>query len=330
MMDIFTIGTATRDVFLRVPLLATDKDQKKIVIENAQCFALGAKLEVARPVLAVGGGASNAAVTFARQQLKTGIVAHLGHDMIAENILKTILSEKINPFFSKSVRSGTAYSTILLNKNGERTVLVYRGASEELQKNNIPPISKLQARWTYCVPGAISFRVIENTIQQLVKKKIMIAMNPSYDYCMMGITRMKKIMSMCKVVLLNKEEASLLLNDQSSAHVLVHKLQSFTKGGIALITDGPRGAWVSDGIHVYHSGIFKEKQLVDRTGAGDAFGSGFVAGLMQKNDIVYALRLASANATSVVERIGAQEGILTPQQFKNTRWRSLEIQKQSL
>jgi len=85
---------------------------------------------------------------------------------------------------------------------------------------------------------------------------------------------------------------------------------------------------------------FKNKKIVNRTGAGDAFGSGFVAGLMRKGTlsrkasdaaIAYAMRLASANATSVVEHMGAQTGVLGRAEFeKNPRWKSLPIKTKNL
>ena len=109
--------------------------------------------------------------------------------------------------------------------------------------------------------------------------------------------------------------------------------------GIVAVTGGPKGVTVSDGKHIYKAGIFKEQSVADRTGAGDSFGSGFIAGLMRKEkekefsveEIQYAIRLASANATSVVERIGATEGTLTREQFANDlRWAKLDIEVQKL
>ncbi len=115
------------------------------------------------------------------------------------------------------------------------------------------------------------------------------------------------------------------------------KLDKFMPGILA-VTDGDKGALVSDGRFIYRVGVFKEKFVLDRTGAGDAFGSGFVAGLIQQGfsqknikqikpeNVVYALRLASANATAVVEKIGANSGILTKKDFeKNPRWQKLKV-----
>lgn len=114
--------------------------------------------------------------------------------------------------------------------------------------------------------------------------------------------------------------------------------------GILAVTSGKGGATISDGKYIYKAGIFRERKLVDRTGAGDAFGSGFVAGLIRQirnpkfeirnlspEAVKYAIRLASANATSVVEKIGATEGILTKKEFdKDKRWRDLRIEVKRL
>jgi ribokinase len=107
--------------------------------------------------------------------------------------------------------------------------------------------------------------------------------------------------------------------------------------GIVAVTGGKKGVRVSDGAHIYKAGVFKEERVEDRTGAGDAFGSGFVAGLLQTQEeckkgacnpdnIAHAIRLASANATSVIEQVGATPGTLTKEAFEtDPRWKKLDI-----
>jgi sugar/nucleoside kinase (ribokinase family) len=201
--------------------------------------------------------------------------------------------------------------------------LVYRGAAEKILRNEAP-IKKLSARWVYIVPGRIDFQTTQSVISAFKKKGAMIAMNPS-KYYIENTEKLKRILREVNVVILNREEASYLTGvDYGNTRKIFKKFDELIEG-IAIMTDGRQGSWASDGRYIYRAGIFSEKKLVDRTGAGDAFGSGFVAGLMRKKDIHFALRLATANAASVVEHIGAQGGILRKNDLKAKRWQYLDL-----
>ena len=339
--DVITIGTATRDIFLTSPFFKVVSDEahlKKIGFPTgeAQCFALGGKIEIDKPIFTTGGGATNAAVTFARQGLKTAALIKVGDDNAGNDIISELRKEKVASFAIKQKNNGTAYSTILLAPNGERTILVYRGASENLLKDEIP-FDKLKSKWAYIVPGKISYDVIKEIVDYLYQRGILIAFNPSKYFIELGLEKLKPILERTKVVILNREEAAYLTNvDYSKEKEIFGKLDAAV-AGIAVMTDGPNGVSVSDGYNIYQASTFNEEKLIDRTGSGDAFGSGFVAGLMQKQEICdkglckvdnieAAIQLGSANATSVIEYIGAKKGILTKEEFKTSdRWQNLNI-----
>jgi len=351
MYDIITIGSATRDVFLTSPLFSAiggsasggkvlkyQKYLAKIGFKTgeAQCFALGSKIEIGPPILTTGGGATNAATAFSRQGLKTATLIKIGKDESGEAILNELKKEKITPFAVIEKNFPTAYSTILLAPSGERTILVHRGASENLKIQEIP-FEKLKSQWVYISPGKISFEVIEKIFNHFSKNKTLIAFNPSGYFIEMGVKKLKPLLAKSKVVILNREETARLTSvDYQKEKEIFKKLDEFTPG-IAAMTDAEKGVLVSDGFRIYQAGIFKEKSVIDRTGAGDAFASGFVAGLIQKKEkcekglcrpynIEYAIRLGSANATSVIEKIGAKEGILAKKEFENNkRWKNLTI-----
>lgn len=352
MFDIITIGTATRDVFLTSPffwILRDPKHLKKIgfAAGKAQCFPLAEKIEVDKPVFATGGGATNTAVTFSRQGLKTAGLIKIGRDESADFILKEFEKEKITPLAVRSKDKTTAYSTILLTPEGERTILVHRGASEDLKIKEIP-FKKLETRWAY-ISGEIPFLTAEKTFNHFFKNQVFIAFNPSRYFLDLGIKKLKPSLNKSQVVILNREEAAYLTKiDYSKEREIFKKLDEIVDG-IVVMTDGNKGVLVSDGKNIYQAGIFSAKsgkeKVIDRTGAGDAFGSGFVAGLMKyqvssvkcqvsgvkyqifsEQQIKYAIRLGSANATSVIRKIGAKAGILTKKEFEeNKRWRNLKI-----
>ena len=135
---------------------------------------------------------------------------------------------------------------------------------------------------------------------------------------------------------MNRQEASTLTKISYSREKELFKKFDELVEGIAVMTEGDKGVLVSDGFRIFKAGVFKNKEIIDRTGAGDAFGAGFVAGLIHSKEncqkgicglknIEYAIRLGSANATSVVESLGAQTGALTKKEFNSSRFKHLKI-----
>jgi ribokinase len=79
---------------------------------------------------------------------------------------------------------------------------------------------------------------------------------------------------------------------------------------VAIVSDGPNGVIASDGKTIVRAGMYEDVRVTDRTGAGDAFGSGFLSQWAQGKSLKDSIVFASANSTSVVTRIGAKTGIL--------------------
>lgn len=336
--DIVTIGTATRDIFLQSHLFRPVSDphftgNKEFPTGEAECFAFGGKIEIPAPIFTIGGGALNAAVTFARLGFRVASSFTVGKDHEGKMIRAALKTESVTAFPRTSREHHTAYSTILLSDRGERTILVYRGASEEMGRARS---DLMDARYAYIVPGAFPFPRVAALFRKLHERGVCIAMNPSGHYIAMGAKKMRPLLEQLTVLIINREEAASLsgASYDDESHIM-QTLQTMTPG-IIVVTDGARGVTVVCDGQSYHAPIFKEQHLLDRTGAGDAFGSGFVAGLMHGRkvvgdklgveDIQYAIRLGSANATSVVERVGSTPGILTKELFANDpRWQTLDV-----
>ena len=94
--------------------------------------------------------------------------------------------------------------------------------------------------------------------------------------------------------------------------------------GIAVMTKGTEGVSVSDGRYIYTAGIPKSG-YVDRTGAGDAFASGFVAAIINDADIKEAIQFGTANATAVVQQIGAKNGLLAKGEWGE--WEKVKVSR---
>ncbi|MCL5017151.1 MAG: PfkB family carbohydrate kinase, partial [Patescibacteria group bacterium] len=238
--------------------------------------------------------------------------------------------DHVLPIFAVEKNDITAQSTLLLTK-GERTILGYHGASNELDIKDIP-WKKLKARWWYLSLAGKSSDLFVPLLKFAKKNNIRVAFNPSGYHI---AHRRKEILDNLKNIdflVVNEGEAASLVGIPFKKEKEVFKKIDDLMPGIVAVTDGPSGVTVSDGEYIYKAGIFKEKILLDRTGAGDAFGSGFTAGLLEFGDkfdcedaIKLGIILGSANATSVVEKVGATAGILARRELKSSRWNDLKI-----
>lgn len=339
MFDAVTIGSATRDVFLETNFQIIKRSN--FPSGRGYLLPLGEKLKVDKVFFTIGGNAVNASVTFSRQNLKTACAAGIGNDVGGEEIKRHLKKEGVKVDFLKiNNKLPTAYSVILL-QNGERTILNYSGANNGFiltQKE----LNQLISQWWYISLSGDSIKIFPKLVQTAIRKKISLALNPAFQHLKMNRGDILTALPQISFLVLNEEEAACLAGISFRQPIEVFKKLDRWMPNILAITRGQKGAIISDGQFIYEIGIFSEKKLIDRTGAGDAFGSGFVAGLIQnqisnvKNQkpkpaiIEYALRLAAANATSVVEKLGATEGIITINDFHQSRWQNLKIKITSL
>ncbi len=306
MYDIITVGAATHDVFL-----LSDKFQ---LIPGAQfeggvgeCVPLGSKIEVEQKVESTGGGATNAAVTFARLGYDAACASKVGDDASGREIVADLGREGVDATLIKHVLNGeTGFSALLTASNGERSVLVYRGVSAEWKPSDLP-WSSLHAKWFYVTSLGGNLTVAERIGQTAAKAGSAIVWNPGGKELAQGLAAVKPMLAHVSVLFVNKQEAALLTGEQDPHAVFraFHDLPHLT----LVITDGDKGAYAFQGQNAWISGTTGVKGI-SRTGAGDAFGSGVTAGLMKGLPLPQAMALGTLNAESVIKHVGAKKGIL--------------------
>lgn len=310
--DIVTFGSATRDSFLRLK-----KESYRILEERGAqegkslCFPLGAKIFIENLQVASGGGATNTAATFANQGFEVAVCSKVSSDKRGEAVIEELKKFKMGTqFIKRDKRYPTAYSVILSAPIGERTVLIYRGACHFMELEDIPWEKLTKVKWFYLAPlSEKSTQLFGPLVKFAREHKIKIAANPGSGQ--LGLTQevLKSILSQIDILILNKEESSLLTKiSPQNQEMMIKELNSLT-GGIVVMTKGKEGSVVSDGKYLFEAGVPSVLPL-EKTGAGDAYGSGFLSGLLQKNDIEYAIQLATANATSCIQKTGAKSGLL--------------------
>ncbi|NCF75276.1 MAG: hypothetical protein GWO87_02195, partial [Xanthomonadaceae bacterium] len=211
----------------------------------------------------------------------------------------------------------SGFSFIIIDKtikSKEHIIFSYRGANKYLKIN---PKEKFNTKW-FCVSSfsGAKWQLELKNISQIVKNQnIKLAFNPGPRQLEAGISKLKFILKITDVLLLNREEAIELIlskhyyNQAPHIEFLLKELY-FYSPNLVVITDGTNGVYAYDGKDFYRQKSAKVK-AVDTTGAGDAFFSGFIFGLIKyKRDIKEALKIGVKNGASVVKKIGAQEGLL--------------------
>ena len=301
---IITVGAAIQDVFLSNS--AAFSSVKIDATHEMTELQLGAKIDVNKVDFATGGGATNAAVTFARQELDTSFMGMIGEDLAGDAILTVLDAENINTSRVKTTdKYNTDYSTVILAPNGERTILTYRGASSQIDGRDFE-VEPGEFDWLYVSNLAGKMDDLNEIFSRAAKSGIKIAWNPGKKELQENL-KMKSLLSDVEVLLVNKEEASQIFTGETLEELVHHGLNLVP---VIIITDGPNGAIASDGKTVVRAGMYEDIPSLDRTGAGDAFGSGFVSQWAQGASLKQSLLFASANSTSVIQFMGAKEGIL--------------------
>lgn len=299
-----SIGTATQDVFLLGGKIFTP-----VCTDDGKCYEhlpLGAKLDLEEVVFATGGNASNAAVTFARQGLESAFMGVVGAEPAGQVVLQDLDNEGVN---TRSVHQDeqyrTGYSTIILAPNGERTIMRYHGHDLRADGSDLHIDAIKEADWLY-LSSVGSMELLEKIVTLAAKHETKIAWNPSVKELEQP-AKLRTLLEDIEILIANKEEMSKVVEGNSAEELVRHALHHVP---IAIVSDGPKGAVASDGKTLIIAGMYEDVKVIDRTGAGDAFGSGFVSQLAQGKSLREAVVFASANSTSVVGRVGAKAGIL--------------------
>lgn len=307
MFDIVSIGSVTRDVLVSTNDFKSSKTAD-FSIGQELCFSLGSKLEIEKIVFASGGGGTNTAVTFARQELNTACIGVIGNDLSGRDIVTELQGEGINTFFQVHDDSNTAYSIILVDRSGERTILSFKGEGQHFNVDQIL-FSEIETKWLYLNSLGGHLDLLEKAVNWANEKEVKIATDPGGKELDHGLEKLRPFLNKMAIVHMNQEEASKLTGIDYRNETEIFKLMDGIISGIFIMSKGPEGVVVSDGHNLYRAGI-PDSPIIERTGAGDAFTSGFVSEFIRSGNIEKSIQFGTANASSVVSQYGAKAGIL--------------------
>ena len=301
---ILAIGKATQDVFLKSDEFSPQMEGKVAYTH----LPLGVKMEVEDIVFATGGNASNVAVTFARQGIHSSYMWTLGHDPASETVLHDLDAEGVDTSHvvrREKYRAG--YSNILIATDGERTILNNRGVSTGADNVDLNLDAINDVDWVYPTSLALGgIELLRTIVDKAEAAGTKVMLNPAGPE-LADPKKLKSLLSSVDVLCVNKEEMQMLVDGETLEELVRHALHYVP---VAIVSDGPRGVVASDGKTIVTAGMYEDVPVVDRTGAGDAFASGFLSQWILGKGLREAIIFGSANSTSVVTKFGAKEGIL--------------------
>ena len=305
MYDVITVGSATVDALVRTEFSEMVHGQHK---EECIAYPVGAKILMKELILTVGGGGTNSAVSLSRLGHKVAFLGKIGLKENSRRVVNQLRKENVDiSLIIRSKTGRTGYSIVLDSKKHDRTILIFRGSNNDLRFNEIS-LNKLKTKWFYFSSMiGTSFKTLEKIASYAAKNNIKISFNISSYLAKKGKNYLKNILKKVNILVLNKEEAGLLVGKGDINNLLkkLNKLGPY----IVAITDGKKGVYVFNNNQVY-CGKSHNITVIETTGAGDAFASSFLSGIMRKNDIEFALKLGITNAESVIQHHGAKEKLL--------------------
>ena len=313
MAKIVSLGSALQDIFLidRDDFVATEvhsvtrHDTESLFGE----LKIGSKVDIDRLEYEIGGGGTNSAVEFARHGHEAFYFGSIGHDAAGDAILACLEKEGVNTEnITYATRKHTGCSVIMLDvHSGERTIMTYRGASSKFDNLDVDKLESIQPDYLYATTLRGDLATLENFFKKAKKINCKVMFNPG-KLELAKSAELTKLLKYVDILLVNKSEAAEIVPGKILIE-LVSRLKNYVE--TVIVTDGNTGALAANSKEAFLLGIYDDVPVKDTTGAGDSFGSGFLAHLAAGHSFKESLIFGAANSTSVVSKFGAKAGLLT-------------------
>lgn len=321
--DLLTIGDSAIDMYMKIGIdsvssIPAPQSQSLVGSSNPDsignlsqdsglsklCFIHGTKIIVDEMATAIAGNAVNVASGCNKCGLHTMIYTELGDDANASRIIKELKEDGINTNFCvKNSNSPTNVHAVIIH-GGERTIFSYH----EPRDYKLMDWSK--PKWLFYSSLAKGFETFQKELVKYLKlnTNIGVAVNPGTIQIKSGLDGLRNILEVTDVLFVNKEEAALLVGEHplETTHI---KLQNLGPK-LTVITNGILGSSVFDRTELHKIGIFDDgKPVVDKTGAGDAYASGFLSALFYNKPLLEAMKWGAINSAGVLQAVGGRQGL---------------------
>ena len=315
-IDFLAIGDIVIDAFIKL------KDAEEFTNHGTRelCVRFGDKVpyESVTIVPAVGNS-PNAAVAASRLGLNSALMTNMGDDKNGQDCLRKLKEEKIDPAFIKIEKNKlTNYHYVLWYKV-DRTILIkHENYNREWTKTKESE-DYHSPDWIYLSSLGEDSLPFHNEISDYLKNNVntKLAFQPGTFQIKFGTEKLKDIYMRTEIFFCNLEEAEKILGIQNKDVLTLSKGIQALGPKMVSISDGPNGAYLYFNDELWSIPIYPDiAPPLDRTGAGDAFSSTITAGLALGLSPLEAFSWGPINSMSVVQKVGAQEGLLSKEKIE--------------
>jgi sugar/nucleoside kinase (ribokinase family) len=307
--DIVSIGDTTIDAFIELHEASV---HCAVDHTNCQlCLSYADKVPYDKLTMLPAGNSTNNAVGSARLGMKNAFITAIGDDNNGKLIEQELTREGIDTQFIHVNRGVLTNFHFVLSFQAERTILIKHNKFQYKFPN------KLDTDWIYFSSMAAGTEKFHKEVENFLVKnpKVKLAFNPGTFQIRMGTAKLKNIYKRTEILFLNREEAQLVLKENTRNVKTLLKGMRGLGAKIAVLTDGRQGSYALGQSRVWYLDEF-EGPHVEATGAGDAFGTAFTAAISLGKPISDAIAWGTVNGGHVVMQVGPHAGLQTKGQIE--------------
>jgi len=303
MLDLICLGSVSIDLYYKGTSLTEDEGRFEL--------AIGGKYYVDHFYEGLGGGGANIAIGVSKAGLKSGLIAKIG-----DNPFKSVICKKLDDAhitykeYCDIEDEYTNISSILLNANGEKTIINYRTPHETLIKcaDDYKKIDKTKAIYmANLAKVSLDERIEILSYAQSVGKKVFANLNVTD--CRRPLHEVMNFFEKVDVLIINAYEYADIV--KSPYHTIdfhsniIDTFIPFTKKHLLVITDGRKGSYAYHDSNVFHQKAIESSKVLDTTGAGDAYTAAFIAAYLMTSDIQKSMKAGAEYAVKILNKVGA-------------------------
>ena len=308
-MKILGIGNAIVDLICKVNDSFIEqnnltKSTMKLFFDENEFKNLLTNLKIEKTIS--GGSVANSIVGLSQLGDKVGFIGKVSDDDFGSKYEEGLRKEKVEYFYSKKKEDlPTGTCLILVTPDSERTMCTFLGTAGKINENDVDPdvIKKSEIIFLegYLWDEGKPKRAFDKAINSANK----VAMSLSDQFC---VDRHKPhfldlVKNKLDITFANEQEITSLIEAKNFEEVI-----NFSKllNKLLIITRGEKGAIAINGNEVVESDIQKNLKIIDLTGAGDLFASGFLHGYINKLSTKECLEKGTEMSSKVIQQIGAR------------------------